>query len=489
MADQTDRSVTSAAAKPAQRRSPGLSFKLLLLTMLFVMASAILLYVPSIANFRVTWLKDRLAVAEAAAIVLNASDWTDIPRHVQDDLLAAVNAAGLVLRSGGASRLLASVEQMPEIDRTVDVREDHPVDSILEAIDTLLSTSPRTIRVIGETSGHDSLELVMSNAPLRAAMYRFSANILLSSLIISLLTGALLYLVLNRMLVWPMRRMSDNMTAFAVAPEDASRVIEPSGRTDEIGVAEDHLALMQRDLQATLQQQRRLADLGLAVSKINHDLRNLLASAQLLSDRLRSIPDAAVQSFAPKLIGALDRAITYCQATLAYGRPQEKAPNRKLIDLHALAEDVAGTLGLDVHPAIAWENATPQGMEVDADPDQLFRVLLNLARNAIQAMESNGPGHERRIVLDARRSGGVVTIRVRDSGPGISEKARANLFRAFQGSARSGGTGLGLPIAAELLRAHGGSISLMESEGRGAGFEIVIPDRPLPFAPLERKRG
>jgi signal transduction histidine kinase len=274
-----------------------------------------------------------------------------------------------------------------------------------------------------------------------------------------------------------MLRMSQSMIEFSSAPEDSSRIIRPSGRRDELGAAEGRRAEMQTELRATLQQQRHLADLGLAGSKINHDLRNMLASAQLISDRLGSLPDPTVQRFAPKLIGALDRAIAYCQSTLAYGRAGEKAPARRLIVLSRLVDDVADGLGLIGNPSIAWENRVPADLEIDADPDQLFRVLVNLGRNAIQAMVGDDdPSIVRRLTIGASRAGNAATITVEDTGPGVPEKARAHLFRAFQGGARPGGTGLGLAIAAELVRAHGGTIALIEKPGPGASFEIVIPD-------------
>jgi signal transduction histidine kinase len=276
-----------------------------------------------------------------------------------------------------------------------------------------------------------------------------------------------------------MRRLTDNMVAFSTAPEDSGRIISPSGRGDEIGVAEEHLAAMQETLQRTLREQRHLADLGLAVSKINHDLRNMLAAAQLFSDRLGSLPDENVQRFAPKLIAALDRAIAYAQTTLAYGKAREAAPARRLLALDRLVDDVADSTGLTGHSTIQFENRVPAGLEVDADPDQLFRVLVNLCRNAAQALEGDfGPAVVRRLTVSASRTNGSVAIRVADTGPGIPPKVRANLFRAFQGTARPGGTGLGLAIAAELVRAHGGSIMLLDTGGAGATFEVVIPDRP-----------
>jgi signal transduction histidine kinase len=236
---------------------------------------------------------------------------------------------------------------------------------------------------------------------------------------------------------------------------------------------------MQRDLQATLGEQRHLADLGLAVSKINHDLRNMLASAQLLSDRLAGSADPIVQRFGPKLIATLDRAIAFTQTTLAYGRAREPAPSRRLVALDRLGDDVGDTLGRPGHNLITFENAVPVGLEIDADPDQLFRVLGNLGRNAVQALEGDPEtAVVRRVSMGAQRQNGAVAIRISDTGPGVSEKARAHLFQAFAGGIRPGGTGLGLAIAAELVRAHGGTIMLLDHPGPGATFEITIPDRP-----------
>jgi hypothetical protein len=319
-------------------------------------------------------------------------------------------------------------------------------------------------------------------------MLRYSVDILLLSLLISAITAALVYLALHYMFVRPMRRVTANMIAFRADPENSDRVIAPSARLDEIGTAERELATMQTELASMLHQKNRLAGLGLAVSKINHDLRNLLASAQLFSDRLAKIPDPGVQRFAPKLMHALERAIAFCQSTLSYGRLQEPPPDRRPILLEPLVEEVHENLGLGADAPICWISAVERGLVVEADYDQLFRILLNLARNAVQAMESQAtesrtdrdPGRDQ-IRITGRREGAVVVIEVSDTGPGFSEQARAHLFEAFQGSTRTGGTGLGLAIAAELVRAHGGEIRLVEGT-IGATLRLTIPDRAVELA-------
>jgi signal transduction histidine kinase len=328
--------------------------------------------------------------------------------------------------------------------------------------------------------GGEFIEIVIDNAPLQTAMWRFSGTILVLSLLISAFTAALVYVALHYMFVRPMRRITANMMLFRADPENPSRVLAASRRSDEIGTTERELAAMQLDISSMLHQKNRLAALGLAVSKINHDLRNLLASAQLVSDQLSSLPDPRVQRFAPKLMRALERAIAFCQSTLSYGRVQEPPPDRRAIELEGLVSEVRETLGLGEASAIGWITAIERGLAVDADRDQLLRVLLNLARNAMQALETRAPNDPVRdqIRFTGRREGAVAMIEVSDTGPGLSEKARQHLFEAVSGSTRTGAAGLGLAIASELVRAHGGELRLVEGT-MGATFRVTIPDRTL----------
>jgi len=459
----------------------GLSARLLLLTIMFVMIAEVLIYVPSIANFRLNWLNDRLAAAHTAALVLNAAPSGMVPEEVAKQVLDSIGARAVAIKTGSQRRLLAVAEMPPVVHHDIDMRNVVWYRAITDAFSTLFCSDKDVMRVVGPAPrGGEFLEIVLDEAPLRDAMLRFSVNILLLSLVISAITAALVYLALHYLLVRPMRRITASMMGFHADPENPERIIAPSSRQDEVGVAERELAAMQGDLATMLHQKSRLAALGLAVSKINHDLRNLLSSAQLFSEGLSHLPDPRVQRFAPKLMRSLERAIELCQSTLSYGRVQEPAPVRRPVDLAALVEEVRETLGLADAAQIGWIVSVERGMTVDADHDQLLRVLLNLTRNAQQALESSAPNDPLRdqIRITGRREGAVAIIEVADTGPGFPAKGRDHLFEAFQGSTRTGGTGLGLAIAAELVRAHGGSIALVEGT-IGATFRITIPDRAV----------
>jgi signal transduction histidine kinase len=485
--DQVAEGATGARAC-ASRARLGLSGKLLILTILFVMIAEVLIYVPSVANFRLSWLNGRLSAAYTAALVFEAvpggADGEPahaIPEAVAKQILDSIGARAVAMKTGRQRRLFTVSEMPPSVDQDIDMRSMSWHVAIVDAFMTMISHDTDVIRAVGPAPmGGEFVEVVMDEAPLRAAMLEYSINILLVSLLISGITATLVYLSLHQLFVRPLRRLTANMTMFRGEPENPARVIALSGRHDEIGTAERELSEMQRDLASMLQQKSRLAALGLAVSKINHDLRNLLTTAQLFSDRLTSVPDPRVQRFAPSLMRALERAIAFAESTLSYGRAQEAPPDRRMIPLEPLVEEVRETLALESQSAIRWVGAVERGLTVDADPDQLFRILLNLVRNAVQALQSRDardPASDQ-VRVTGRREGAVTVIEVSDTGPGVSERARAHLFEAFQSSTRPGGSGLGLAIAAEIVRAHGGDIRLVDGT-IGATFRITIPDRPV----------
>jgi signal transduction histidine kinase len=482
-----------ATERPPQAKLPrrlGLSGKLLLLTIPLVVIAGMLIYVPAIANFRMNRLNDRLAAANTAALVLDAAPSGMVPDSLARQILTSIGARAVAIKMGQQRRLLASADLPASIDHDIDMRTMTVWEAITGSIQMMLETGNQAIRVIGPApGGAQFIETVVDEQPLRQSMYRFSRNLLLVSMGIGVMTAGLVYIALHFLFVRPMRRLTASMVGFHEDPESSARIIVPSQRGDEIGVAERELSAMQRDLVSMLHQKSRLAALGMAVSKINHDLRNLLASSQLLSDQLASVPDPRVQRFAPKLMRSLERAIAFCQSTLSYGRAQEAAPDRRMIPIEPVVSEVRETAGLARDVTITWITAIERGLMIDADPDHLFRVLLNLVRNAAQALEShprNDPA-SMQIRVTGRREGAVAILEVSDTGPGVPQKARDHLFEAFQSSGRPGGSGLGLAIAAELIRAHGGDIHLVEGT-IGATFRLVVPDRPVELLSIRNER-
>tara|TARA_R110002124_G_scaffold91853_1_gene233662 strand:- start:14010 stop:15500 length:1491 start_codon:yes stop_codon:yes gene_type:complete len=466
----------------------GLSTKLLLLTIVFVMISEVFIYVPSLAYFRNTWLIDRL---ERAAIALRVSEGSGnfdmLSDSTAQDILEELGIQTIAIQSEGSRRLIAMSDMPSMVTSEFDTAFLEPINAIMEAMQSLLYGNSRTTRVVGQARGLKGadgqpveIEIVLKEDKLHSAMLAHSINILQLSLVISIITASLVFLSLRALLVRPFRRVTRNMVHFSEDPEDPSRVIAKSRRSDEIGIAQNQLAEMQTELQTMLGEKRTLADLGLAVSKINHDLRNILASAVLFSDRLQAIDDPVVQRFTPKLVRALDRAIDYCQSTLSYGRAHEAPPAIRVVQLQTLVLEVSDALGLDSEQAVRFENHVGRDVTVDADPDQLFRVLLNLCRNALEAMKTNGTEMADSVVncltIRAWSEDGSDCITISDTGPGVPDKLRATLFKAFQSSSGPGGTGLGLAIAAELVRAHDGSLTLDET-GQGASFTVRLPVR------------
>jgi signal transduction histidine kinase len=455
----------------------GLSTRLLLLTILFVMVAEVLIYVPSVVNFRRTWLNDRLAAAQIAALVLDAAAEESLPQALEMRLLAGVGAKAIAIRGGGKRSLLAAGDMPSEISKTVDLRNASWTTLTRDAFEALVDTGNEPIRVVGFGMGVDFVELILDPHPLRSAMLEFSRNILLVSLLISAITASFLYFALQWVIVRPVRRLTGNIADFSSNPEDASRVIRPTARGDEIGLAEQALAQMETTLADELRQKRRLAELGLAVSKINHELRNMLTTAHLLTDRLDRVSDETVQRVAPRLVATLDRAIAFCEATLAYGRAAERLPHRRMLRLEPVIADLANLTDLAPERGIVFRAEVADDLMVDADEDQLSRVLVNLVRNAVQALSQAGTNDGTpQIDVTATRNKRQVVICVKDNGPGIPERLRADLFTPFQVSNRKGGTGLGLTIVSEIVRLHGGTIALDEGAS-GTCFRLTIPDR------------
>jgi signal transduction histidine kinase len=459
----------------AWRKGFGLSSRLLALTILFVMLAEVLIFVPSVANFRDNWLNDRLTSARTAALVLEAAPEESMPEDLVRQLLESIGAEAIALKVRGTRRLLAISASPDMADAVFDLRDRMMLRSIRESLGTLVSGGDRSVRVIGTPpAGGDFIEIVLNERPLADALRRFAQNILTLSLAISGITAALVYLSLKRLIVSPVERLGTSLTRFAERPQDATRILTPSGRTDEIGAMEGAVSGMQQQIAQQMTQKEHLAALGLAVSKVSHDLRNMLSSAQLISDRLGDVQDPTVQRFAPKLLQTLDRAIAFCQASLAYGRAEERPPVLKPVGLSQAMEEARAIILIDEAGPVNWSNGVPAGLMAMADAEQLYRIAGNIFRNAVQAMDAvPAPAGGHWLAVTARQAGETVEIEITDTGPGVPPGVAATMFAPFHGTTRQGGSGLGLAIAAELTRAQGGEITLLDSVA-GACFRITL---------------
>jgi signal transduction histidine kinase len=474
------------APPQSQGRFSGLSTKVLLLTILFVLVGEVMIFLPSIANFRIQWMKTRIAQAEIASLAAEAAPDAILDDALRTEILKGAGVVAVSLKREGKRQLMLRNNETAVAEETFDLRPGMPWMTLGQAFTALFSSKDRIINIIDyppNMSG-EMIEVSLHEEPLTKAMLSYGLNILYLSIFLSVVVAAMIYAALNKVLVRPMMRLSANMTAFGDKPEDSSRIISPSSRSDEIGNAERELHEMQTQLQSLLQQKNHLAALGLAVSKVSHDLRNMLTTAQVVSDSLGEVRDPQVQRFAPRLITSLDRAINFLTQTLKYGQARELPPERARLNLHDITQDVLMAFEPMVQDRIALENRVDRMITIDADREHLHRILTNLVRNATQAFEVSGaqPLRHAAITLSAQRHGSVTEVDVTDNGPGIPAAVRDRLFEAFQSAAKPGGTGLGLAISRELAEAHGGSISVRHSSENGTCFCVVIPDRVVELA-------
>lgn len=466
----------------APRRSRfGLATRTLICIVAFILLADMMIYVPIVANHRDNWLRNRLTAAYTAALVLEAAPRQMVSDQLSRQLLQSVGARVIVVNSHGTREILAATTLPPRVDEFYDLRHTDFFQALAAAYRTYVSKG-RVITVLGDAPmGGEAIEVTMDEARLTKEMHRFAHRILKETLSIAAIVAILAVGAFNFMVLRPMRRLTTNITEFGADPENAARIIVPSGSSHEIGRAEEALATMQDALVRELNQKKHLAALGLAVAKINHDLRNMLASAQLLSDRLANVTDPLAQRLAPKLVATLDRAIRFCQAILTYGRAADEAPKPRLVGLRALVAEAAESVGGCGPARIEIVNNVAEDFEIWTDPEQMFRVLMNLLRNGVEALDRAGPapGRSARVAVSASHMAREAVIDVADTGPGVPPSVRAQLFTPFSDSARIGGSGLGLAIAADLVRANGGRIALVsDGEEEGACFRIILPPRP-----------
>jgi len=455
-----------------------LSGRFLILTVIFVMLAEIFIFVPSVARFREDYLLARLERAQIASLALEADDM--ISPELESELLRNAQIYNVVLRRNEARQLVLSSPIPAPISATYDMRDPGSMTLIVDALRTLFLREDRVVRVIGDPVRDAGLliEVTMDELPLRNALLSYGWNILLLSAAISIITASLLFLAVQILLVRPIKGVVTHMQAYASAPEDARKIIKPSATVRELRDAEESLQMMQTQLTSALRQKERLAQLGGAVAKVSHDLRNILTSAQLFTDRIEGSDDPLVKRMAPKLVNSITRAVNLCETTLAFGRVEEPAPSLSRVNLAQIVNEVIDSERLAAGDyALSFSENIPASMTLRADGEQLFRVVFNLVRNARQAIMATGKPGE--IGLEATEDDQCWQLTIIDTGPGLPKKAQEHLFQPFHGGVRKGGSGLGLVIAAELIKGHGGRLELVKTDENGTTFAIKLPKEDI----------
>ena len=477
----------AAPIDPSRLRGLGLAGRVLVVTLGFVLLAMGLFYVTRLAAFRETWLHNKLASAQTAFEAFDGGGPVELPPDIARKILASVGVKAIAVATPSGWRVLAEqgkhAATLASIE-TVNLDSETFVGGVQAAFETLFAEPGTTIHVTdGASPDEAGIAVTLDETPLKEALWRVSRTFLNIALMIAAVVTCVLWAALWHMVLRPVRRLTRNIIAFGERPQDVSRVIDPSGRHDEIGRAEAALATMQGTLADELAQRKRLAELGMAVARINHDLRNMLAAAQLISDRLATIPDPLAQRLAPRLVATLDRAIHFCQATLTYGAGREQPPERRPFDLSELVGQVVESEHAEHAEAIDYHVDIPPRFEVYADPDHVLRVFENLSRNASQALLVKGAedGRPKAIRFAAIRTDGDAIIEVSDTGPGFTADQSARIFEPFHKSTSDAGAGLGLSIAADLVARNGGAIELAPSKADdfycGAHFLITLPTR------------
>ncbi|RBP12883.1 signal transduction histidine kinase [Roseiarcus fermentans] len=475
-----------ASARPAQREPDsrarfGLAGRVLVVTIGFALLAMGLFYVARLASYRETWLHNKITVAQTALEAFDAVGSHELSPDIARKVLESIGLKAIVVSTPSGRRTVSASPQ-PAADISIDPTREAFLDSVGAAFRTLAAGRGQVVAVTEATAADGGrIEVTLDETPLVAALWRVSNTFLNIALLIATVVASVLWTALWIMVLRPMRRLTSNIIAFGQRPQDVSRIIAPSGRDDEIGRAEKALAAMQKTLAHELAQRKRMAELGLAVARINHDLRNILSAAQLISDRLATIPDPQAQRLAPRLVATLDRAIQFCQTTLTYGAGSEQPPERRPFDLNKMVQDVAETARDEHGEDIDYHVDIPPRFEVYADPDHILRVLENLSRNAAQALLEKGVagGRPKSIRFAAIRTDGEALIEISDTGPGFPPDRKERIFEPFQKSTSQAGTGLGLSIAADLVTRNGGCIDLAPAKADdfycGARFLIKLP--------------
>jgi signal transduction histidine kinase len=457
-----------ASAIPVRFR---LSQTLLWLTIAAELLTSLLIFLPDLARFRTGWLDTALIKAHLAALPGEA-----LPNRQEEiqtrNALLALSGIDLVEINDGTTRwTIRAIDAPLPAGTRIALGTESEISQIEQALGVLFGPIGGYLEVQGASPllPGSSVRVILRRATMQGVLRRFSLHFWRTALLTFLATGVLLYVALVLLVVRPLTQLIQAITDFranperAVAPKHGPRLLPGN----EIAVAADAFASMRSALRTALWRQARLAAIGTAVAKINHDLRGILAPAMLTAERLLAHPDPAVRRAGRIVERTVERATEVARTMVGYVRDNPAAMITEPHLLRPVVEAAAKTLAI-LNPAARLINHVAPDLAGQINEAQFQRIITNLLRNAAEAAATE-------ITVSATEADGKLLLDISDNGHGIADSVRARLFQPFANDERELSTGLGLAIARDLARAHKAEIALVATSPRGTIFRITLP--------------
>jgi len=444
-----------------------LSGRVLWLTVAVILAIELIVLLPGLGRLRNEWMWERVTHAQLLLYAM-AETGTQVGPDLRDSMLKFAGVSSITLSLPGQPPLvLQSGNQPAQPQNVVYIANETIGQGTWRAAQRIAGLSSPVVEISAPSPLEPgaTVDVVADAGPLTEELRTDTAHVFTLTVIVALVTGLLVFAVLDRLLVRPMRVITTSIINFREDPEqdEASDLAWLAARPeDDISTAARELKIMQDEMRAALWRNARLAAVGTSVAKISHDLRNILSTALLVADRLHTIDDPAVQRAARTFIPAVERAAQLVTRTVDFAREGPPPITRTAVELNDLTEEAISVVR-PLDPDVRFINDVPEDLVLPLDRAQIYRVLVNLMKNAAEA-------GARTIRMVTDREGQVTYMRVSDDGPGLPLRVQDNLFKPFTSSGRYGGTGLGLAIARDLIRAHGGDLVLQETGPRGTIF-------------------
>ncbi len=439
----------------------------------------VLVLLPAVGYYRSLQLQE--LVDDTALIIdsLRSAPTDTIDEEQSSFLLEKLGVYNITLLfPDRQERLLTPPNNQPIDAGTINLMEDSLLSKLFSGPACIISRNSDTMRLIGQPELNDyAVDMTVPERPICMDVRRFARDLFVLSIWLCVIAATLLFVTANFNLAAPILRLTRAITGFDTSSRDRAQIVQPTSRVREIYEAETSLRDMQERVIVAMEQRDKLVTLGESVSKIQHDLRNMLSTATLTADRLEFSEDPKVRQSAPRLKRALDRAVALSSQTVEYGALGSRPTNIKEIDLNATIQEIIDdekSLCKDL--PYRWIFSSPKGLKARTDEEYFTRVYRNLLRNARQILDE-GQGDNIITRVSVLENG--ISVQIEDDGPGMSEKARANLFKPYTGSSRKGGSGLGLALSHELSILMGAELRMIKSDSSGTIFEIFLPKNPL----------